>query len=270
LAKEKIVIDEEKGLIFSSEEELYNHFSKEIDVLEKEFQNFRNAKEDIPTSKFTDYEDHLSDLLEDPDEIWETPEYNEDSPLAIYLKVFKQKNGEQVHHIALCHLTDDIPSFVYLHFPTKDLSLVAKYQKGDLVYDEHIKNAPQGAIEGDALLSGDRLALGLYNAMVKLRSVEDILEEEFYEFAYLREEGIEEADEIWRRTDSMGNVLVTFIKEFTVSSKKIFYVVVTVEDQASNSHALLFSFPTIDNSLASRYRQGENLQAEEVVQESSH
>jgi hypothetical protein len=35
-------------------------------------------------------------------------------------------------------------------------------------------------------------------------------------------------------------------------------------------HSLLFSFPTSDTYLLDRYRQGENLQAEEVVQESSH
>lgn len=32
----------------------------------------------------------------------------------------------------------------------------------------------------------------------------------------------------------------------------------------------MFSFPTNDESLVDRYRHGENLHAEEVVQESSH
>ena len=48
------------------------------------------------------------------------------------------------------------------------------------------------------------------------------------------------------------------------------YVVVTIEDTPSSSHALLFSFPTGDKNLLDRYRHGENLQAEEVVQEASH
>ncbi|NQZ19758.1 MAG: peptidase, partial [Bdellovibrionales bacterium] len=38
----------------------------------------------------------------------------------------------------------------------------------------------------------------------------------------------------------------------------------------TNSHALLFSFPTSDETLVDRYRHGENLQADEVIQESSH
>jgi hypothetical protein len=45
---------------------------------------------------------------------------------------------------------------------------------------------------------------------------------------------------------------------------------VTIEDTPSSSHALLFSFPTTDENLIGRYRHGENMQAEEVVQEASH
>ena len=69
----------------------------------------------------------------------------------------------------------------------------------------------------------------------------------------------------------MGNVLVSFIREFPDEADGgIHYIVVTIEDMPSNSHALLFSFPTKDENLVGRYRHGENLQAEEVVQEASH
>ena len=54
------------------------------------------------------------------------------------------------------------------------------------------------------------------------------------------------------------------------SSEPIFYISVTLEDSGTNSHALLFSFPTNDESLVERYRHRENLQADEVIQESSH
>jgi hypothetical protein len=37
LAASKIVIDEEQGLVFGSEDELYNHFHREIRFLETEF-----------------------------------------------------------------------------------------------------------------------------------------------------------------------------------------------------------------------------------------
>ena len=107
--------------------------------------------------------------------------------------------------------------------------------------------------------------------MIKVRGESDIKEETFADYANLREETIEQPDEIWRSNDSMGNVLVSFIRDFPDEGETgIHYIVVTIEDMPSNSHALLFSFPTTDENLIGRYRHGENLQAEEVVQEASH
>ena len=105
--------------------------------------------------------------------------------------------------------------------------------------------------------------------MLLLRSDKDFAEDEFGAFSECRETTLEDADEIWRSSDSLGNVLVSFIKEFG-DEEEFTYIVVTVEDAPSGSHALLFSFPTRDKGLVDRYRHGENLQAEEVVQESSH
>lgn len=127
-------------------------------------------------------------------------------------------------------------------------------------------------MEGDALGEGDPLAMGLYMAMLTVRSEKDIPQDKFHEFADLREDTIENADEIWRKNDLDGNILVSFIKEFPdhETTKDLTYIAVTQEDEESNVHSLLFSFPTTDQSLADRYRQGENLQAEEVSQESAH
>ena len=267
---EEIIIDQEKGLIFSSEEELYKHFMPEIKELENEFFELRSISRDINEKDFTKFENHLNDVLEDPDEIWEDIGSLKDRKLAIYIRKFTEDDGIPLFHVAITYLTNNTPSFVYLHFPTKDLKLIEKYRRGNQVYNETVKNAPRGALEGDALLEGDELACGLYEAMGKLRNEGDISEEDFRKYANLREPTIEDADEIWRSNDSMGNILVRFLKEFSVDSKEVFYVVVTVEDAATNSHALLFSFPTKDRTLVARYRYGENLQADEVIRESSH
>lgn len=268
----KIVIDEANGLVFSSEEDLYRHFNTEIDELEKEFFKLRR-RTDIPEGRFVDYESNLTTLLEDPDEVWEDHDTIKGRPLIIYLRKMSEADGDEgpLYHVAACYLTEDIPSFVYLHFPSRDPELVQKYRRGQMIYDRSQKDVPIGAMEGDALSEGEELAVGLYNAMLKLRSDRDIHEDDFPEYFALREETLEDADEIWRSSDSMGNVLVTFIKEaHDFGDDEVTYVVVTLEDSVSNSHALLFSFPTTDKSLAERYRHGENLQAEEVVQEASH
>lgn len=268
---DSIVIDEGKGLVFSSEEELYAHFHKEIRQLEEEFFSLRPAG-DIPEADFVKHEKDLHLTLEDPDEVWEDRESLPGQPLVLYVRHFPVDDSETVFHVAACYLTDDVPSFIYLHFPTSSAELVDEYRRGEMIYDRTLRNLPVGALDGDALTEGDDLAIGLYNAMLLLRSKErDTPEENFVEYYALREETLNEADEIWRKPDSLGNVLVTFIKDFTdQADEELYYIVVTLEDTPSNSHALMFSFPTKDKSLVERYRHGENLQAEEVVQEASH
>jgi len=268
-AKAQIIIDEKRGLIFSSEEKLYAHFQDEIDSLEKEFFDLRE-EDDIPTEEFKDYEELLGTLLETPDEVWESEEILKTQDIMTYIGHF-DFGDEPVYYVSLAYMCNDTPSFVFLHFPTKDEKLVESYRRGSLVYSGVAKEVEKGAFEGDALTEGDGLAVGLYKAMLKLRNKKDMAEDDFQDFAELREETIEEPDELWRTQDFQGNTLVNFIKEFDdYEDGDVFYIVVTLEDTPSNSHALLFSFPTNDKNLVDRYRQGENLQAEEVVQESSH
>lgn len=269
--KEPIVIDESRGLVFQSEDELYDHFLPQIHSLEKEF--FLNrATNDIPEKDFAQYEELLNHVLDDPDEIWE--DATTIHGFKVYAYVGHYTSGtESIYYVALTYRTNDTPSFVFLHFPSMDLTLVDRFRRGTLIYDRVMKEVEAGAVEGDALSEGDDLAVGLYRAMLTLRSEKDIAEEDFRDYESLRESTIEEPDEIWRTNDLAGNILVTFIKQFhdeAEAAKDVHYIVVTIEDTPSSSHALLFSFPTHDEGLVGRYRHGENLQAEEVVQEASH
>jgi hypothetical protein len=107
--------------------------------------------------------------------------------------------------------------------------------------------------------------------MLVLRSEKDIATEKFGDYAELRESTIDSPDEIWSKVDSTGHTLVTFIKEFPDQDvNDLHYLVITEEDPDTQINSLLFSFPSNDVSLVDRYRQGENLEAEEVVTESSH
>lgn len=271
LVKEQIVIDESSGLVFSSEDELYDHFLPQIQALEKEYFNAR-SNDDIVEKEFGRYEELLNQVLDDPDEVWEDATTIHGCKVRSYVAHYtSQTADESVYYVALAYATKDVPSFVYLHFPSRDLALVDRFRRGNLIYDRVKKEVENGAVEGDALSEGDDLAVGLYRAMLTLRSEKDLKEEEFKKYEQLREATIEEADEIWRSVDLAGNILVTFIKDFPDESQTdLHYIVVTIEDTPSSSHALLFSFPTVDANLIDRYRHGENLQAEEVTQEASH
>lgn len=275
-SEELIIIDEKKGLTFESEDALYKHFFKEISFLEEEFFRIR-PKTDLPEEDFEKYEENLSVLLDDPDEVWEDDQTIKNTLLTVYIRKFENPNKDDeddetpLYHVAIVYMADGAPSFVYLHFPSQSEALVGQYKRGRKVFDRLDQTVPFGALEGDALHEGDEFARGLYQAMMKVRSDNDIKEDKFRRYAHMREETIEQPDEIWRSNDTLGNVLVSFIREFPDEvGGDIYYVVVTVEDTPSNSHALLFSFPTRDETLVARYRHGENLQAEEVVQEASH
>jgi hypothetical protein len=269
LMKEPIVIDERQGLVFTTEDELYDHFLPQIQLLEKEFFTYR-AKTDLPEGEFEGYEELLARTLDDPDEIWEDAETLHGFRVRAYIARFSAET-ESIYYVALSYCVDEVPTFVFLHFPSNDLSLVDRFRRGELKYDRVIKEVELGAIEGDALSEGDDLAVGLYKAMLKVRSERDVPEDKFRAHEERREPTIEDADEIWRTNDLSGNILVSFIKDFSDEAEgELWYVVVTIEDTPSSSHALLFSFPTRDRNLVDRYRHGENLQAEEVVQEASH
>ena len=71
--KNAFIVDEEKDLIFCSEECLYKHFAQPIIDLEKEFGATR-SQQDILQSEFLKYEECLGALLEAPSEIWEDTE----------------------------------------------------------------------------------------------------------------------------------------------------------------------------------------------------
>lgn len=269
--KERIVIDEVRGLVFSSEEELYDHFLPQIQALEKEYFSNR-GDDDIQEKDFHLYEELLNQVLDDPDEVWEDATSIFGFKVRTYVGHYTS-GDESVYYVALAYATGDVPSFVYLHYPSRDLDLVDRFRRGNLIYDRVLKEVELGAVEGDALSEGDDLAVGLYRAMLTLRSEKDIPEDEFKKFEDLRETTIEDADEIWRSVDLSGNILVTFVKYFADADDEasdLHYLVVTIEDTPSSSHALLFSFPTSDSTLVDRYRHGENLQADEVVQEASH
>ena len=263
--KNPIVINPEEGLVFDSEEELFQHFEKNIKDVENFY--FKKALEfpkDIPSEEFDKYDHNLDECLCHPDEIWITEKITS-VKTAIYIKEIKP----HLFHVAFCYLFENQPSFIFMHFPSGNKELVRKFCSGEPAFDASTKDLYLATLQGDALSEEDELAIGHYRAMMMIRSPDDIPQERFKDYGSLREECIECADEIWRNNDSYGQSLVTFIKHFT-EPQDIYYIVVTLEEPNSDSNMLLFSFPTQKESLVGRYRQGENLQIDEIINENSH
>jgi hypothetical protein len=259
-----IVIDPDKDLVFSTEEELFDHFALQILEIETFYFDVLKSYDDLKIENFNKYEKNLTLCLQNPDEVWFTDELTS-IETAIYIKKIK----DDLHHIAICYLYNDEPSFIFMHFPTTSVGLIEEFRMGEMVFDLTTKDVYPGAIDGDALSEGDILAIGHYKAMLVVRNDSDIPAADFQNYSPLREDSIELADEIWRTSDSYGQNIVTFIKHHP-DPENIYYIVVTLEDSESDSNILLFSFPTNDEALVDRYRQGENLQADEIIQENSH
>lgn len=270
--KELIVVDEAKGLIFENEKTLYGYFANTIKALEDKYLKNYDFKNDFSREEIDNLDYWLEETLDDPDEIWMNADTFDD--LVVYTLVKEVQDGDDVfNYVAVVYLNseENYPTFVFLHFATVDSDLTEIFREKEIIYHSKLESVQFAALEGDSLLEGDYLAIGLLESMIKLRSDKDIPTDKFKEFAEFRDETINDPDEIWRQVSSEGNILVNFIKEISEHSEKdLHYVVVTEEEPETQVHSLLFSFPTTDMNLLERYRQGENLEAEEVSTESSH
>lgn len=270
--KEMIIIDEKQGLIFENEKTMFGYFSNAIKEFEKKYEKNYNPSKDFSYPEQAELENLLEDTLDDPDEIWVDESSFDDLKIHVLVKAI-ESDKQPFHYVAVVYINteENYPSFVFIHFPTKDLNMVEAFRENEIVFHRKLEAIQFAAIDGDSLLEGDYLAIGLLEAMLVIRSDKDIPAEKFRDYAELRESTIESPDEIWSKVESSGHVLVTFIKEFPDQGvNDLHYIVVTEEDPETQVNSLLFSFPTNDTSLVDRYRQGENLEAEEVLTESSH
>lgn len=268
-AKTQIIIDQSRGLIFDDENDVVEHFKNEIELLEKEYHEWR-PETDINLDDIQDLDQHLTELLQEPDEVWLSTDAIKGITLGTFIGYFEAEEEDiNFYYITLTYFVDNTPRFVFLHFATTDLNLVKKYQRGQKIYDQNNQSIQSDEEAVDALTEGDELAVGLYGAMLKLRNSSDIPEKEFSDYIKHREETIEEPDEIWRKIDSEGRVLVSFVKSIEDGGDTK-YIVVTKEDEATESQYLLFSFPTKDANLVDRYKQGESLDASSYTREESH
>jgi hypothetical protein len=244
-------------LVFNSEEEFIEHFRPQIESIEK-FYAESVSETDIPPDQSHLYDEYLRKVLEDPDEIWEDDQSTPGLPLHVYISQYK-KYDDTVYYLAIAVASEDEASFVLFHFPTKDPELVKKYQTGEMIFSRSDAFKEAEDLSQAALKRGDKGAKELYDAMIRVRQDDDIKESEFKDYLELRDEVLEEPDEIWKRLDQNGGILVTYIKAYHEENDTHYYLVLTQADEFSASHYLLFSFPTRDTNLVERYRVDVNI-----------
>lgn len=263
--EQSISIDPKKGWVFSSEDEVLSFFHETIEKLQEEFSTL-HQDDDFDLDNFDNPEKCLEETLLDPDEIWEDEESCKGVKLSIFLKHF-EVNETRFDYLAIAYLYEGRPTFVFTHFPTKVEEMASTYRRTIQIYS---RDSSGGVQFVDALSGSDELAIGLYDAMLRLRSDVDIPEVEFSKYEDFRETVLNEPDEIWKGDDFNGKSIVKFIKEITFEDQTLHYIIVTAEEPETHSHYILFSFPTTDPNLLDRFRQGEKLDPGEFVKEESH
>lgn len=270
--RELIVIDEAQGLIFENEKTLFGYFNPTIEGLESKYQKHYRNTEDYTEEEVQERMDRLEITLDDPDEIWLSQSTSREYSIHTFVRHFLE-NDVDSFFVTCAYLTVDsrVPTFIFIQFCTKDIDLLEQFRTDEIIFHRKLEAIQFAAIEGDSLMEGDFLAIGLLESMLKLRSEKDISNADFQQYGSFREETINNPDEIWKQITSDGHVLVTFIKDISdQTAADTHYVVICEEDESNQVHSLLFSFPTNDLALLERYQQGENLEAEEVSTESSH
>ncbi len=270
--KELIIIDESQGLIFENEKTLFGYFDSGILSLESRYQKGYAPKKDYNEDEVLESNKYLEQTLDDPDEIWIDNTLSREYSVHTFVRHFLE-NEQDCFFVTCVYLTVDekIPTFIFIQFGTKDVELLEEFRREEIIFHRKLESIQFAAIEGDSLTEGDFFAIGLLESMIKLRSEKDIATAQFQDHALQREDTINNPDEIWKQLTSDGHVLVTFLKDISDGTEPdLYYVVVTEEDESNQVHSLLFSFPTRDPNLLDRYRQGENLEADEVSTESSH
>lgn len=260
-----VVIDDEWHFRFDSVKQAQVFFQPVIETIEKEVhQTFQ--LEEIPLETIEDLEARVTEVIENPLQIWERLMPFDKAPdglLPVY--VFLGYHGDlHAWHVIWAHMNQDQEvTWIHYQLMTMNQSALQTFLKDELVFDHRLNQYKPAIVDGDGLSQADPLALGLFEAHLKLRQPDDIPLSDFGYWAQkLRDLTIQNPDEMRLQATWQGVNLLNLIRWFPEDDEEpgIYYVVVTVKEPYQEAFSILFSFPTRDESLVDRYRQGELVQ----------
>jgi len=138
-------------------------------------------------------------------------------------------------------------------FRRKAPDVAAKYQRGELVYSKRLRaSATRRARRrcvGRRRSARDRFVL----SMMKVRAEKVRSRSRFQKFRDLREDTIENADEIWRRTISKGIFSSASFANIPSTKRRSCPTSSSPRRRHSNVHCAFVLFPTNDKTLVDRY-----------------
>lgn len=220
-ADRALLVEEEIGRVFCSEDCIAAAFADDIERLEKEY--FKHLS---PTDMSPDEKEKLTHLrwitLEEPDELWREKTLSGDYRYTLVGEF--EPGGFPVWSVCICLFLRGEPSFLYLAFTTKDPELVDHYRRGERIKRQKIARDPgvatasqkraaaskalleSGAQEGEAREEGSMID-GLADSWTEeeterakangTRKRDDIQPSDFELYHGCLEPTLEEPDEVW-------------------------------------------------------------------------
>ena len=284
-----LFVEEEMGRIFCAESCITAYFTPEIERLEKEYHR-RLAREDLTQTERDSYAHLRWITLQEPDEIWREKTLSGDNRYTLISEF--RPGANRIWCVCICLFLRGEPSFLYMAFTTRNVSMVGAYRRGERVEwaKEKRANSSKAGAESRAGVAADdstgeeedipgneqepaalsdRLADEwtddeLFLAEVtQERREDDIPAEEFSTYEHCLEETLETPDEVWSCRPGKSTVkLYHFIRHYQPSpddekAQGYWYIIVAREVEDDEQIEVVDAFPTLDAALVDRYRRGE-------------
>lgn len=245
-----LLVEEELGRVFCSEECIASSFAPEIERLEKDY--FNHLSPTDLTGEEREKAAHLRWVtLEEPDEVWRVKQQNGDDH---YVLISEFTPGDYpIWLVCICLFLRGEPSFLFLAFPTKNAAMVDHYRKGERV--EWTKRAPSNAQAG-----GEQVVDGLADSAPASWSEYsegkqgDIPTSDHAKYEGYLDPTLEEPDEVW--SQSGESRVYHFIKRFIENGVDLFYIVIARETEDEAQIEIQDAFPTRDSHTVQKFRKG--------------
>lgn len=283
-----LLVEEEKGRLFCTEDCISNYFSPEVERLEKQYFKLLTTG-DLSADERERYAHLRWVTLEEPDEVWCEKTLSGDYRYTLIAEFKPEKRS--IWCVCICLFLRGEPSFLYLAFTTRNSAMAAHYRKGERLQWSRPKAERNKSIDDNTVIeakpaaSGEVLIDGLADAwteqevrmaeMGSLRRGDDIPPSDFPLFQACLEETLEQPDEVWSPpgaippmddstdTDETDALPATprvfhFVRKYPSQDGTFWYIVVARETEEEEEQVeILEAFPTRDASLLERYRNGQ-------------
>jgi hypothetical protein len=266
-----LVIEEEKGNCFCSEDCIIEFHNEHINFFEQEEIEVRhklNLGTFEPSMKYKNDKELLEDVIKEPDEIW-VQENEVGECYYTHIKACK-KQKQTFWFILVCFYFEDEPSFIFLQTCTSSKKLLSYYQSdklyGEQDAEEEEELAEQEAFElsQEVIDTIEQKKSSFLAELLEVRSNDDIAYEKFPKYENNTVSTLEEPDEVFKKKDDEGDTLLTYVKSYQKDKSTFFYIVICLkleehEDKTQDVLVPIVSFPSNDDELYLKYAQGERI-----------